>query len=151
MSSTLLQAAASSVAARGLLYANAHPAPSKWTPVVGPSCNLPEKAAAANLQRVGEVVAAARGALGSACCDGSRAWCSQVLPLLRGLVTLPQYQWVQQMVPGSWTVVWQGSLSERVMHNSSSSSRGGQAPGALPAVVQPGESGEEVEAISDSE
>ncbi|KAI8470106.1 MAG: hypothetical protein J3K34DRAFT_266674 [Monoraphidium minutum] len=52
VASSLQHAAEGSVAARGLLFTNAHPAPPGWTPLRGPTCSLPERAAAEKGERL---------------------------------------------------------------------------------------------------
>lgn len=56
VASSVQEAAASSVAARGLLFSNTRPAPSRWLPLRGSSCFQPERAAAANLLKLGAAV-----------------------------------------------------------------------------------------------
>ncbi|WIA32153.1 hypothetical protein OEZ86_003002 [Tetradesmus obliquus] len=146
---TSLQAsAAASTAARGLLYSNSHPAPSRWLPLKGPSCYLPERAAAANLQRLAESVQQLQDGLeqegpvrqqaglslaGQLLHSGRQERAAQVLPYLQVLSRAQQRLWVQALLPRSWCHVWNGSLSE-----GQGSGRGMQAPpvrAALAAAV----------------
>lgn len=55
---SLSAAAAVSVAARGLLWSNRLPAPSRWLPLKGPSCFMPERAANSNMVRLGAALQA---------------------------------------------------------------------------------------------
>jgi cell cycle checkpoint protein len=118
VSSSLLQAAAGSVAARGFLFANAHPAPSKWVPVRGPSCYLPERAAAQNLGQLAEVTGRAQrvGGGGDMMSGGGQRAAAQVLPFLRILGGVRDYGWLWQgVLPSKWYGVWQGAVCERWM------------------------------------
>ena len=125
LSSSLLQAAAGSVAARGFLFANAHPAPSRWVPVRGPSCYLPERAAAQNLAQLAEIAGRVQGVggVGAMMAGGGQRAASQVLPFLRILGGVREYGWLWQgALPSKWHGVWQGAVCERWM--------GGPGPGA---------------------
>ena len=106
---------AASVAARGVMFANAHPAPRRWQPLRGPASSAVERSAAASRVRCrcahagcphalrllthscvscdataqAEVAAAVAGACGGdASCGGSAAnAASEVLPYLRLLAS----------------------------------------------------------------
>ena len=76
--------AAASVAARGVMFANAHPAPRRFLPLRGPAATGVERAAAEARAEAAVGVAAARG--GDACCGGGGASAAaEVLPFLRTL------------------------------------------------------------------
>jgi hypothetical protein len=124
---TLQASAASSTAARGLLFANTQPAPSRWLPLKGPSCFLPERAAAGNLQRLAQSVQqlqdglehdgpvrqqAALGLAAQLLHSGRQERAAQVLPYLQVLSRAHGRLWVQALLPCSWCHVWNGTLSE---------------------------------------
>jgi hypothetical protein len=119
---TVQQAAAASVAARGLLFANAHPAPSSWRPVCGPTCGLPERAARENLEELSLAARRSHLALGGARCGALAGDPSTVaarsLPFLRALCENPgpRSAALAAAMPARWTYVWQGALSRREAH-----------------------------------
>eukprot|EP00882_Tetradesmus_deserticola_P022367 GHRQ01024269.1.p1 GENE.GHRQ01024269.1~~GHRQ01024269.1.p1 ORF type:complete len:219 (+),score=98.42 GHRQ01024269.1:519-1175(+) len=146
---TLLASAASSTAARGLLFANTQPAPSRWLPVKGPSCFLPERAAAGNLRRLAQSVQqlqdgleqdgpvrqqAALSLAAQLLHCGRQERAAQVLPYMQVLSRAPGRLWVQALLPHSWCHVWNGTLTE-----GQGSGSGMQAPpvrAALAAAVR---------------
>jgi hypothetical protein len=124
---TLQASAASSTAARGLLFCNTQPAPSRWLPLKGPSCFLPERAAAGNLQRLAQSVQqlqdeleqdgpvrqqAALSLAAQLLHSGRQERAAQVLPYMQVLSRAHGRLWVQALLPRSWCHVWNGTLNE---------------------------------------
>ena len=111
-------AAAASVAARGALFANAHPAPRAFQPVRAPTASLPARAAAENAEQLAlaarraAALAIARGA-GGACglmAGGPGEVAARVLPFLEFLKASPAHAWLAAALPARKTRVWQGAL-----------------------------------------
>eukprot|EP00879_Flechtneria_rotunda_P021977 GHRR01023177.1.p1 GENE.GHRR01023177.1~~GHRR01023177.1.p1 ORF type:complete len:741 (+),score=334.77 GHRR01023177.1:279-2501(+) len=124
-----VQAAASiSVAARGLLFSNTNPAPSRWLPLKGPSCNLPDKAAAGNLVKLSQAVQKLQDSwqdagplqhqaivtlAGQLLHPGRQERAAQVLPYLQVLCRHQQRLWLHHVLPKSWWYLWNGEVAER--------------------------------------
>ncbi len=117
VASTLTDAAAGSTAVRGLLYANAHPAPRKWMPLRSPLLNQVHKATSSNLGVLqGTVSTAAAMAISSSCWTSLEAYASGVLVYLRVLTRSPAYSSYQVLLPPRWSHVWNGSIRETQQH-----------------------------------
>lgn len=117
VASTLTDAAAGSTAVRGLLYANAHPAPRKWMPLRSPLLNQVHKAASSNLAVLQSTVStAAAMAISSSCWTSLEAYASGVLVYLRVLTRSPAYNSYQVLLPPRWSHVWNGSIRETQQH-----------------------------------
>lgn len=144
---TLQASAASSIAARGLLFSNTKPAASRWLPLKGPTCFLPDRAAAGNLQRLGEAVqqlqdswqaagpARQQAVIGLAAQllhSGRQERVAQVLPFLQILAQHQSRVWIHSMLPCSWCHVWNGAVTEG---RGSAHMQGPQAAAALQAAV----------------
>lgn len=115
MATTLQDAAAAAVAARGLMFANRTPAAHKWLPVKGPTASLPERAAAANTARlVASLHSQAAATLCPSGLGGSIAGCAaHLVPYMRQLAGSASHGWLHSLLPHTWTAVWQGALTER--------------------------------------
>ncbi len=137
MALSLREAAASSVAARGLMYALQHPAPSAWQPLKGPTCAAPERAAAANGARL---AAAMRSSAAAALCPtatltGGAALAADALPYMRLLAAGGGPRgWLSALLPSSWSYCWEGQVSERPT-GAAGSAAGGAAAAALAAAL----------------
>jgi len=115
VAATLQAAAAGSIAARGILFANAHPAASSWQPLRGPTCFLPERAAAENLEQLAVAAHRSHLALGGARCNtlagGGPGVAARNLPFLRVLSQAPSHSWLAPALPARWTYIWNGALT----------------------------------------
>jgi hypothetical protein len=116
VAATLQSAAAGSVAARGILFANAHPAAASWQPLRGPTCSLPERAAAENLEQLSVARRRSHLALGGAGRCGALAGgggqvAARALPFLRALAGGAGYGWLAPALPVRWTYIWKGALT----------------------------------------
>ena len=78
---SLQEAAAGSVAARGLCFANTHPAPTRFLPLKKPSIFMVQRAARANQAALQESLWSNTGRLGCRCADTSIRPVPCVLPL----------------------------------------------------------------------
>ncbi len=102
------------MAARGLIYANAHPAPSRWLPLRGPASNAVERAATTNAARLSDATRTTEGVLQCRVAQGSGGHvAAYVLPFLRLLAPWPSHAWLQRLLPRTWSFFWNGSVSER--------------------------------------
>jgi hypothetical protein len=94
----------------------------------GPSCFLPEKAAAANLTKLSRSIEqlqeefenvtpliqqAIMAMAGQLLHAGRQERAAQVLPYLQVLCKQQCRLWLHLLLPGSWFHVWNGSLTER--------------------------------------
>ncbi|GLC50834.1 hypothetical protein PLESTB_000437100 [Pleodorina starrii] len=130
----LSSAIAASVAARGLMYGNTHPAPHRFNPIRAPASSAIDQAAAANRLQLraaacrlaeaggggGRGAAVGGGGGGGApallsCSGGSASQLvSSVMPWLRSLTqTSPHHAvWLAPLLPGSWSYYWNGAVTE---------------------------------------
>ncbi|GIL86706.1 hypothetical protein Vretimale_19803 [Volvox reticuliferus] len=136
----LSSAIAASVAARGLMYGNTHPAPHCFNPIRAPASSAINQAAAANrlqLQTAACRLSVAGGSGGAAAFstswDGSSTTggtagvisvlfgggsaaqlVSTVMPWLRSLVQMsPQHAvWLAPLLPNVWSYYWNGAVTE---------------------------------------
>ncbi|KAG1654507.1 hypothetical protein FOA52_006740 [Chlamydomonas sp. UWO 241] len=105
-------AAASSVAARGLMYSAMHPGPRAFRAMRAPAVFLAQRAAAANAEVMGGTVCALCCAAGSMPAGGSvRALASETLPRLRALSDAPSHAWLSRTMPVQWSYLWNGQVS----------------------------------------
>jgi hypothetical protein len=111
---TLADAAAGSTAVRGLLFANAHPAPRRWLPLRSPVSGLVGRAAAANLAELRATLATAAAlAISSSCWASLEAYAAGALVYARRLAAAPGYGVLQALLPPRWSHVWNGAVQER--------------------------------------
>ncbi|KAF5826018.1 hypothetical protein DUNSADRAFT_5354 [Dunaliella salina] len=112
----LAAACAGSVAARGLMFANTHPAPRRWTPLQAPAQTRAERARHDNAERVqgtSACLALWHGTLAAGGC--SAAVSAQVMPWLRTLACFPDYSMLLRVMPSSWCVFTMASSQNTVM------------------------------------
>lgn len=136
---SIASAVAASVAVRGYMYANAHPAPHSFNPIRAPAANAIEAAANANRAQLraaacrlavaapqpstappNALAAAVPGMAGhlaaASTCFGVSAseLVSGVIPWLRPLVqgSYPHASWLAGALPQSWTYYWKGAITE---------------------------------------
>jgi cell cycle checkpoint protein len=120
---TIADACAAMVAARGVCFWNTHPAPRQWQPLKAPALFTVQRGIAANSEQlheaagVGRVVYGGSGGLDSASLLGT-----ELLPAvrlvcqnIRAPFSAPKALVYQQ--PGKWTRFWNGKLHETVMHD----------------------------------
>lgn len=134
---SLLDAAAGSVATRGLFYANAHSAPRHMLPLKAPAASLIDKSCRANA----EVLQAMAGSpeTQQACpvaATSSQTLATQVLPALRCLAPSVAHGWLWKLLPPRWTSVRNGAL-----HVEGSLGHGGGGQGSTAAAAASGGSG----------
>ncbi|KXZ44240.1 hypothetical protein GPECTOR_70g470 [Gonium pectorale] len=123
--SNLASAIAASVAGRGLMFGNTHPAPPRFNPIRAPAISSIDQAATANraqlrstMCRLAEAPAAgaapsagmAVGALGGS----SQELVGDVMPWMRALAQSSQQHaaWLVRVLPGSWSYYWNGAVTE---------------------------------------
>jgi cell cycle checkpoint protein len=120
--STIADACAAMVAARGVCFWNTHPAPRQWQPLKGPALYTVQRGITANSEQlhdaagVGRVVYGGSGGL-----DSAGLLATELLPAVRSVCqnirapyTAPASLVYQQ--PAKWTRFWNGKLHETVMH-----------------------------------
>lgn len=108
---SIQQATASSVAARGLMYANLHPAPRRWLPLKGPLSLTASKGQKSNMEHL-------RGLCHQPLVvhqcplvwSTAGRYTVDVLPYLRLLTRHWPHMHVRQWLPDKWTYLWQGAL-----------------------------------------
>lgn len=135
----IASAVAASVAVRGYMYANNHPAPHTFNPIRAPAANAIEAAANANRTQLraaacrlavaapltsiappNALAAAAPGMAGqlavASTCFGVSAseLVARVIPWLRPLVqgSYAHASWLAGALPQSWTYYWKGAVTE---------------------------------------
>ncbi len=125
----LSSAIAASVAVRGLMYGNKHPAANRFNPIRAPASSAIDQAAAANRLQLhaakcrlaaacgggAESATAAAGAVSALFSGGSATQVvSSVMPWLRSLAqSSPRHSvWLVPLLPGSWSYYWNGSVTE---------------------------------------
>ncbi|KAK9832070.1 hypothetical protein WJX81_003996 [Elliptochloris bilobata] len=109
---SLADAAAGSLAARGLAFSVAHPAPRRWLPLRGPAGGAAQRGAAANAARLAHLAWAA-GPAGTLCAGGSaRQLAAGVLPFARVLAAAG-VAGAATLLPHRWTQLWDGQLVEQ--------------------------------------
>lgn len=112
---TLLDAAAGSVATRGLLYSVLHQAPRSWLPLRASAGNPADKARRANAEVLRSMAssAAARDKCAVATVGGAETLAVHVLPALRALADgrFPAARtWLHSVLPSSWSYVHNGAV-----------------------------------------
>ncbi|BDA49102.1 Cell cycle checkpoint protein RAD17 [Coccomyxa sp. Obi] len=108
---TFAEALAGSMLVRGVLYANAHPAPRRWLPLRKSGWAAAARGAAANAAQLQSLVWAGGGAA-LHCVGGSvRAFAASVLPSARCMSAAGSAA-ASAVLPECWTQLWQGELSE---------------------------------------
>lgn len=98
-------AAASCLACRGYMWANQHPAPSKFRPLRAPIASVAARGAAQNRAELTERAASARDAI-----EPAAQLSVQLVPYARVLVAQYPHHHVRQMLPMQWQKLWQGRL-----------------------------------------
>jgi hypothetical protein len=107
MSATPADAAASAVACRGYMWANQHPAPSKWRPLRAPLSSVVARATACNRAELTARVTKARAEIEPAAQSSV-----QILPYARVLVAHMPGHPVQVLLPMRWQKLWHGTVQE---------------------------------------
>lgn len=114
-SATLLDALAASTAARGVCFANAHPAPRRWLPLKAPSVFAAARGAAANRAELCQHTSAAwalAGGMGSLEPAGRLA--AELLPFARTIAArCPNPAPLQRLQPARWSRFWGGQLYDQ--------------------------------------
>ncbi|KAL4422561.1 hypothetical protein ABPG75_008758 [Micractinium tetrahymenae] len=114
-SATLLDALAASTAARGVCFANAHPAPRRWLPLKAPSVFAAARGAAANRAELCQHTSAAwalAGGMRSLEMAGRLA--AELLPFARAIAACcPAPAPLQRLQPARWSRFWGGQLYEQ--------------------------------------
>lgn len=138
-SSGVMQACAGSVATRGLLFANCHPAPRRFLPMRAPAMGAAARACAANESSLQDFSRQLALLLGTAPGGGStHVLAAQVLPILRKLTTWPDYHWLLRLMPSEWSYLWEGKVTV-VQHGNKGPGAYGSAGGLAGGVQGAGE------------
>eukprot|EP00798_Chlamydomonas_sp_ICE-L_P032115 gene32115-16632_t len=113
-SSSVVDACASAVAARGVMFSNTHPAPSRFLPLGAPALYQVERARAGNATCIHTQLhaLALHGMLSLATLSAS-SFVSEGLPCLRMLTCSPYYFWIQPTLPSKWLFISGGKLVDR--------------------------------------
>eukprot|EP00891_Asterochloris_glomerata_P009829 jgi/Astpho2/9829/fgenesh1_pg.00149_%23_75_t len=106
---SLQEAAAGSVAARGLCFANAHPAPTRFLPLRKPSVFMVQRAARANQAALQESLWSNTGRLGFSFIASPAVYATEALPILR-LLSTSGSDHADLLLPACWTTIWQGEM-----------------------------------------
>jgi hypothetical protein len=127
-SSTLLDAAAASTAARGVCFANAHPAPRRWLPLKAPAVFAVHKGLAANRAELSMHTAAAWAVQGGMCClQPCGRLAAELLPFARAMAARAPTLALQRLQPARWARWWNGQL-----YDSQQQQGGGSGGGRRP-------------------
>ncbi|KAL4530792.1 hypothetical protein Ndes2526B_g09227 [Nannochloris sp. 'desiccata'] len=119
---TISDACAAMVAARGVCFWNSHPAPRQWQPLRAPALFTVQRGIAANSEQLHEAAGVGRVVYGrSGGLDSASLLATELLPAVRSVCqnirapyTAPTSLVYQQ--PAKWTRFWNGRLYETVMH-----------------------------------
>jgi len=119
---TIADACAAMVAARGVCFWNTHPAPRQWQPLKAPALFTVQRGVAANSEQLHEAAGVGRVVYGgSGGLDSASLLATELLPAIRLVCqnirapyTAPTSLMYQQ--PAKWTRFWNGKLHETVMH-----------------------------------
>ncbi|KAL4424733.1 hypothetical protein ABPG77_000076 [Micractinium sp. CCAP 211/92] len=114
-SATLLDALAASTAARGVCFANAHPAPRRWLPLKAPTVFAAAKGAAANRAELCQRTSAVWALLGGmSSLEPAGRLASELLPFVRTIAArCPNPAPLQLLLPTRWSRFWGGQLHEQ--------------------------------------
>jgi cell cycle checkpoint protein len=125
-SGPLGDAAAASVAARGVCFCNAHPAPRRWQPLVAPALFHVQRGVAANRAELAAAAGAGRVVHGgSGGLDSAARVAAEILPHLRRIgPARPADASLLMQQPARWTRYWGGRLHEARLHGGAG--RGGE-------------------------
>lgn len=132
-SSTLLDAAAASTAARGVCFHNAHPAARRWLPLKAPAVFAVARGRAANTAELCQRTAPTWAVAGGMhCLEPAGRLAAELLPVARALAARTGDPALQRLQPERWSRFWEGQLYD-------------QQPGGrrLPGFGQGGGGGEE--------
>eukprot|EP00887_Chlorella_sp_A99_P000359 scaffold13.g359.t1 len=130
--STLADAVAASVAARGVCFANRHPAPRRWLPLKAPAQFAAARAATANRAHLRTAVAPAWALHGGAGgLEPAGRLAAELLPMARAIqARSPDAARLQLLQPSRWLRTWEGKVYEQ-----------GRAGAGAPAPAASGEVG----------
>ncbi len=149
-SATLLDALAASTTARGVCFANAHPAPRRWLPLKAPTVFAAAKGAAANRAELCQHTSAAWAKLGSmGSLEPAGRLALELLPFVRTIAArCPNPAPLQLLLPARWSRFWGGQLHEQ---QDGGGGTGGHAVEPLEGDLADGEVAPADDAIEESE
>lgn len=114
----LADAAAASVAARGVCFANAHPAPHRWLPLKAPALFAAQRAWASNREQL-RAAAAPAWALhgGASCLLPADALATELLPYARVIQAGANHAGagLACLQPARWSRVWEARLYQQTL------------------------------------